>query len=266
VATFILLVLGAIFVLLPLVWLLYTSFQKSQNAAAIPPHWFARPTAGNFSSTLSGAFGHSLINSAIVAGGSTAIALLLGVPAGYAMARASVPGGRLFNAWFILAYVAPPVVFIVPLYVIYEHIGLLDTYQGLIAAYETGLLPFTIWLMRVYFADIPRELDEAAWLDGCSRLRALWRVVLPSAWPAVTTVGLLVALASWGEFFTAVIITGPRTQTAPVAIQAYVGSANMASDWGQLAACGLMVVVPAVAATVVVQRGLLRGVTSGMAR
>jgi multiple sugar transport system permease protein len=185
------------------------------------------------------------------------------VPAGYALARAKVPGSRLINSWFILAYVAPPVVFIVPLYVIYQHLNLLNTYQGLILAYETGLLPFTIWLMRVYFSDVPRDLDEAAWIDGCSKLTALWRVVLPTAWPGVTTVGLLVALASWGEYFAAVILTGPQTQTAPVGIESYVGSTSFSADWGGLAAAALIVVVPALAATVAVQRGLISGVTRG---
>jgi ABC-type glycerol-3-phosphate transport system permease component len=261
--TVLLLILGALFVLLPLFWLLFTAFQQPINAQAIPPHWLARPTLQNFHATVGGSFGHSLLNSAIVAFGSTAIALVLGVPAGYALARSKVPGARFINAWFILAYVAPPVVFIVPLYVIYQHFNLLDTYQGLIIAYETGLLPFTIWLMRVYFSDVPRDLDEAAWIDGCSKLRALWRVVLPCAWPGVTTVGLLVALASWGEYFAAVILTGPRTQTAPVGINSYLGGMSMSSNWGYLAASALMVVVPALAATIAVQRGLIRGIAHG---
>jgi multiple sugar transport system permease protein len=258
-----LLILGALFVLLPLFWLVFTAFQQPINVQAIPPHWLARPTLQNFGATIGGTFGRNLVNSVIVALASTAVALILGVPAGYALARSKVPGGRLINAWFILAYVAPPVVFIVPLYVIYGHLNLLDTYQGLVLAYETGLLPFTIWLMRVYFTDVPRELDEAAWIDGCSKLRALWRVVLPCAWPGVTTVGLLVALASWGEYFGAVILTGPRTQTAPVGIVSYLGGTSMGSNWGYLAASALMVVVPALAGTIAVQRGLIRGITRG---
>lgn len=261
--TVVLLILGALFVLLPLFWMLFTAFQQPANSQAIPPHWLARPTVKNFSATFSGTYAHNLVNSAIVALGSTAVALGLGVPAGYALARAKVPGSRLINSWFILAYVAPPVVFIVPLYVIYQHLNLLNTYQGLILAYETGLLPFTIWLMRVYFSDVPRDLDEAAWIDGCSKLTALWRVVLPTAWPGVTTVGLLVALASWGEYFAAVILTGPQTQTAPVGIESYVGSTSFSADWGGLAAAALIVVVPALAATVAVQRGLISGVTRG---
>ena len=113
--------------------------------------------------------------------------------------RPTSPGARFINGWFILVYILPPAIFLLPLYVIYLHIGLLNTYPGLILAYLTGLLPFTVWLMRLYFMDVPRELDEAAWIDGCSRLGTLWRVVLPMVWPGLTTVGLLIALGSLGR-------------------------------------------------------------------
>jgi multiple sugar transport system permease protein len=261
VVTFVLLGLGAIFVLLPLFWLLSTAFKTSTAAFALPPKYITPPTVASFRQILSGQFSHYVLNSAIVAVGSTVVALVLGVPAGYAFARAPVKGAKIFNTWFVVAYVAPPVVFIIPLYIMYQHLHLLDTYQGLILAYETGLLPFTIWLMRVYFTDIPRELDEAAWIDGCSKLRALWKVVLPTVWPGLTTVGLLVGLASWGEYFGALILTGPHTETAPVAVEGYIGTTF--ANWNELAAAGVVLVVPALLATIVVQRGFVRGLTFG---
>src|SRR6202161_3822975 len=235
--TFLLLIIAAVFVLLPLFWLLSTAFKTPQAAFALPPRWISRPTTSNFSTLLTGQFGHAVLNSVIVAVASTAVALLLGIPAGYSFARAPMRGGRAINAWFILAYVAPPAIFIIPLYIIYQHLNLLDTYPGLILAYETGLLPFTVWLMRVYFAEVPRELDEAAWIDGCSKMRALWRVVLPTVWPGLATVGLLVALASWGEYFGALILTGPHTETAPVAVEGYIGTTF--ANWNELVAAGV---------------------------
>jgi multiple sugar transport system permease protein len=261
VVTYLLLIIGAVFVLLPLFWLLSTAFKTPAAAFALPPKWISKPTTSNFTTLLTGQFGHSVLNSLIVAAASTAVALLLGIPAGYSFARAPVRGARIINGWFILAYVAPPAVFIIPLYIIYQHLSLLDTYWGLVLAYETGLLPFTVWLMRVYFAEVPRELDEAAWIDGCSKMRALWRVVLPTVWPGVSTVGLLVGLASWGEYFGAAILTGPRTQTAPVAVYSFVGT--LTSNWSELAAAGLIVVVPALIATIAVQRGFVSGLTFG---
>ncbi|HEY5353883.1 MAG TPA: carbohydrate ABC transporter permease [Streptosporangiaceae bacterium] len=118
-----------------------------------------------------------------------------------------------------------------------------------------------MWLMRVYFTEVPRELDEAAWIDGCSKMRALWKVVLPTVWPGLTTVGLLVGLASWGEYFGALILTGPRTETAPVAVEGYIGTTF--ANWNELAAAGVVLVVPALLATIVVQRGFVRGLTFG---
>jgi multiple sugar transport system permease protein len=261
VVTYVLLIIGAVFVLLPLIWLLSTAFKTPSAAFALPPKWISKPTTSNFTTLLTGQFGHSVLNSVIVAAASTAVALLLGIPAGYSFARAPVRGARIINSWFILAYVAPPAVFIIPLYIIYQHLSLLDTYWGLVLAYLTGLLPFTVWLMRVYFAEVPRELDEAAWIDGCSKMRALWQVVLPTVWPGVSTVGLLVGLASWGEYFGAAILTGPRTQTAPVAVYSFVGT--LTSNWSELAAAGLIVVVPALIATIAVQRGFVSGLTFG---
>jgi multiple sugar transport system permease protein len=256
-----LLVLGAIFILLPLFWMLSTAFKQPDDAFAVPPHWLSTPTMDNFRGLLDGPFRRYVLNSLLVSVITTVIALLFGIPAGYAFARAKIPGGRLINAWFILAYVIPPVIFIIPLYIIYQHADLLDSYTGLILAYETGILPFTVWLMRAYMAEVPRELDEAAWMDGCSKLGALVRVVLPTVLPGITTVGLMVGLSAWGEYFGAVILTGPRTQTAPVAVNSYVGL--LSSDWSKLAAAGVVVIVPALLATVFVQRGFARGLSFG---
>jgi multiple sugar transport system permease protein len=257
----VLLGLGAVFILLPLVWMLSTAFKQPQDAFAVPPHWLSKPTGSNFSDLLTGEFRKYVLNSLLVSVVTTVIALAFGIPAGYAFARTRIRGGKFIQAWFVLAYVIPPVIFIIPLYIIYQHVHLLDSYTGLVLAYETGILPFTVWLMRAYMSEVPKELDEAAWIDGCSKLGALWRVVLPTVLPGITTVGLMVGLSAWGEYFGAVILTGPKTQTAPVAVNSYVGL--LSSDWSKLAAAGVVVIVPALLATVFVQRGFARGLSFG---
>jgi ABC-type glycerol-3-phosphate transport system permease component len=190
----VLLGLGAVFILLPLVWMLSTAFKQPDDAFAVPPHWLSKPTGANFSELLTGEFRKYVLNSLLVSVMTTVIALAFGIPAGYAFARTRIRGGKFIQAWFVLAYVIPPVIFIIPLYIIYQHAHLLDSYTGLVLAYETGILPFTVWLMRAYMSEVPRELDEAAWIDGCSKLGALWRVVLPTVLPGITTVGLMVGL------------------------------------------------------------------------
>ncbi len=167
----------------------------------------------------------------------------------------------MITGWLVASYITPAVVFIIPMYIIFSRLGLLNNYVGLVLAYETGLLPFTIWMMRSYFSDIPRELDEAAWVDGCSKLRAFLTVIMPVAWPGVSTVAILVALASWGEYFGALILSGPSTMTAPVAIFSFVGI--LTANWSAMAAGGVLVVLPMFVATMFVQRGLIRGLTVG---
>jgi multiple sugar transport system permease protein len=255
---FFLILLGAAaFIILPLFWLLSTAFKPAAQAFALPPDFTSAPTLANFTTLFQGPFRPDLEHSAIQTLFTTFIALALGVPAGYAFARARIPGSRFINTWFVLVYIVPPVIFLLPLYIIYLHLGLLNTYPGLILAYETGLLPFTIWLMRIYFADVPRELDEAAWMDGCSKLGTLWRVILPMVWPGLTTVGLLVALSAWGEYFGALILTGQQTETAPVAVADYATS-QFFTQWGVMAAAGIVVAVPALIATFFVRRGFAR--------
>jgi multiple sugar transport system permease protein len=254
---FFLLVLLAVFIILPLFWLISTAFRPAAVAFQIPPDFSTMPTVSNFATLFAGPFLPDLEHSAIQTACTTLIALTLGVPAGYAFARAKVPGAKFINGYMVLVYILPPVIFLIPLYVVYLHIGLLDTFPGLILAYLTGLLPFTIWLMRLYFADVPRELDEAAWIDGASKLGALWRVVLPMVWPGLTTVGVLVALSAWGEYFGALILTGAHTQTAPVAVAAQAQDFNFA-NWGAMAAGGLLVALPALVGVFFVRHGFAR--------
>jgi multiple sugar transport system permease protein len=262
VITVVLLSLGALYVLLPILWLLSTALRRPTDAFSIPPAFLAPLTLSNFQhlfqSEFLGDLGHSLILTTL----STVVALVAGVPGGYAFARARFPGQRLITAWLIGAYITPALVFMVPLYVLYQQLGLSGSYVSMMLFYETGLLPFTVFLMRSYFVDVPRELDEAGIIDGCTRFQAFWRVVLPVALPGVAAVTILVAIAAWGEYFGALIFSNESTVTAPVAIQQYIGLES--TDWSTMAAGGLCVVIPVVLLTAVVQRGFVRGLSGGM--
>ena len=260
-ASHIVLLLFLGFVLLPVIWVALTAFKGPKDAYATPPTLTFHPTLLNFHVLFQSQFMADLGHSAILMVLSTAVALLLGVPAGYSLARANFRGKRFMTAWLVIAYVTPVIVFIIPLYVEYLRIGISGSYLALVLAYEIGLLPFTIFMMRSYFADLPVQLEEAAMIDGCNRSRAFRLVVLPVMWPAVVTVGILVAIASWGEYFVALVLTNQNTTTAPVAIYTYVGIES--SDWGAMAAGSLLVVLPVLILAVFVQRGLIRGLTSG---
>ncbi|MCU1489060.1 MAG: binding-protein-dependent transport system inner rane protein [Acidimicrobiaceae bacterium] len=261
--TLLALILGAAFILLPIFWLVDTAFKPVQLAFLIPPHFLYRPTLGNFQSLISGQdsqYVADMLHSVIIMLVSVGIALVLGTPAGYSLARSRFRGSGAITGWLIVAYIVPALVYIVPLYAIYQKFNISGSYLAVILYYETFELPFVVFMMRSYFADVPVTLDEAARVDGATRFQAFRKVLLPLVLPGLSTVTILAAITSWGEYFGALIFTGPSTTTAPVALQNYVGLET--ANWSTLAAAALFLVVPVLALTGVAQRGYLRTVTS----
>jgi ABC-type glycerol-3-phosphate transport system permease component len=264
------LVAGALFALLPLAWIAVTAFQPLADAFRMPPVFIFRPTLANFTALYRGQsavvvpFLVDLGHSAVVLISSTVIALGLGVPAGYALARSRFRGRRAVTTGLVAVYVTPAVLYIVPLYFIYTRLHVIFTYPSLVLFYETFELPLTIFFMRSYFADVPAELEDAARVDGCSRWHAFRRVVLPTVRPGLATVAMLVAVSSWGEYFAASVLTTTSTQTAPVAIQTYTGLDT--SNWSVLAAATLVLIAPVLALTMFLLRGFSRRFTSLSAR
>jgi multiple sugar transport system permease protein len=255
------LTLGLVWVFLPFLWLLSTAFKNQADAFALPPKLVFQPTLEAFRQLFSGPFAHATMNSVILTVTATGIALLLGVPAGYGLAiaksRLTVGSGYLLLA----AYVMPGIVYVIPMFIIFLNVGLVNTYVGIVLAYETFLLPLTAWLMRSYFLDVPPDLEAAALIDGCTRFQAFRKVILPTALPGITTVGLLAAIAAWGEYFATLIIGGSDTYNANVALAGLVS--GYSSSFGQLTAGALFITVPILVVTLVAQRGLLRGLTAG---
>ncbi len=256
-----LLIVGLIATLFPFVWLVSTAFKKPIDAFALPPTLIFEPTLANFERLLDGPFLGSLANSFIVTTLATVLSLALGVPAGYAMAQGSFRGRRLLGMWLIIARLAPPVVYIIPMYLGFRALGLLNTHTGLSLAYLTFTLPFVVWTMSGYFADIPSELVDAARIDGCSRWGAFIRVVVPISMPGIVSVAVLTAIFAWGEYFFPLILGGSATMTAPVSIVALVGV--QARDWSAMAAAGLLVIAPVFILSLVVQSRVARGMLAG---
>jgi multiple sugar transport system permease protein len=256
-----LIVIGLILVFIPYAWILLTAFKRPVDANAIPPKIFSPFTLANFQRLFASDFPGSVWSSVIITFLGTVPTLLIGVPAGYALSRGRFRLGKFLGGWLLMSRVIPGVVFILPMYLFFHQLSLVNTYPGLMLAYMAGLLPFTIWLMAGYFADIPEDLEEAARVDGCSRFQAFLRIDLPLAVPGIVTVGLLVAIGAWNEYFGALILGGPDTNPATVGIMTYVGETSL--NWGVVAAGTLVLVLPILILTLVLQRGLLRGLTAG---
>jgi multiple sugar transport system permease protein len=257
-AAIVILTLGLAFVFLPFLWLVSTAFKTQVDAFALPPKLVFQPTLDNFSILFTGTFVRYEVNSIVIAVLATGIALALGIPAGWALSLGG-RGASFMGAWLLATYLIPGIVFIVPMFLMFSQVGLTNTYLGIVLGYETGLLPFTVWMMRSYFADLPVELEDAARVDGASRLQALIRVILPISLTGISTVALLVAVGAWSEYFGTLILGGSSTFTATVGINTLINSVQ--NDFGHLAAAVLFIVVPILLATIVAQRGLLRGLT-----
>jgi multiple sugar transport system permease protein len=264
VVTFALLAIGLFLTLFPLYWLVSTAFKHPIDAFAIPPTWIFEPTLANFEKLLSGPFLDTYWNSIILTVTSTVVSLVLGIPAGFALSRTEFRGRRQVGGYLIVTRLAPPVVFIIPMFAAFLLTGLVDSYFGLTLAYLTFTLPFVAWLMSGYFADLQNEIWDAALVDGCSHFGALRHVALPLALPGITTVTILVAIMAFEQYFFPLILGGPTTTPATVSVISFIGVENL--SWSQMAAAGVMLVVPVFVLSVVGQRGLIRGLTAGAVR
>jgi multiple sugar transport system permease protein len=255
------LLVGLLVAMVPYLWIVLTSVKRQVDATAIPPKIISPLSFKSWEDLLAGPFVGSLGSSVIITVATTVATLVIGVPAGYAFARGHFAGRRLLGGWLLFSRMVPPVIFIIPLFLFFNQLRLINTYLGLMLAYMTGLLPFTVWMCASYFEDIPLEIEEAARVDGASRGRAFLTVVLPLAIPGVLTVGVLIAIAAWSEYFIPFLLAGVGTTPATVALVNTVGADVI--DWGQMAAASLTLVIPVAVLTLFAQRGMLRGLSAG---
>ena len=257
-----LVILAVILSLAPLVYLFITSFKEPNLTFSLPPVWIFTPTLQNYREVLAGGqFEKYFVNSLVVALSTTAIALFLGGLAAYGFSRFRFRGAFWLRMSALIPQMLPPITIIVPLYVLFNGLKLLDTRWALIISYLTFTIPLAIWMMIGFFDDVPIELEEAAMIDGCTRLGALIRVSLPLVAPGLAATAILAFLYCWNEFLYAVILTGREARTLPVTITSFM--TNKAILWGRIAASGSMVLVPVLAFALLAQRYLVRGLSRG---
>lgn len=207
-------------------------------------------------------FGRQLLNSLVVSVATSVVGLVLSTTAGYALSRWDFPGrDRGMNA-FLVTQMFPGVVMAIPLYILLDEMGLLDSLSGLVLVYATTSVPFSVWTLKGYFDTIPRALEEAARLDGATRLQTFWWIVLPLARPALAVTGLFSFMTAWNEFILAATFLGdPRSFTLPVVLQRYVS--DYGTEWGHFAAGAIVVSVPVMALFFALQRHFVEGLTAG---
>jgi multiple sugar transport system permease protein len=254
-----------VFLVFPLAWLVSTAFKGPREIARIHPHWIPRsPTLRNFSD----AFGlqpilHSAGNSLLVAVCASAVTVLLAAPAAYAVARNRNAVSRGTLGWVLLSQIFPFILVVIPLFMVLIKLRLINSLTGLILVYVVWNMPFALWMLRSYVRAVPLALEEAAAVDGASRLRILVSVVFPLLAPGVVATALFAFINSWNEFFFAlVLLKTPDKMTLPLVLIRFIGADGVAS-LGPLAAASVLATVPSLLFFAFIQRRLTSGLLGG---
>jgi multiple sugar transport system permease protein len=261
VLTWTLLGVALVFFVGPVVWIALTSFKSQGEVFTYPPVFWPEDVDLRFyRAVLDGIGGKALKDSLIIATASTVLALAVSVPTAYSISRFAV-GGQHLAMWILSVRMFPPVVSAIPFFLLFRKLDLLDTHLALIIAYLTFNVPFIVWLVKGFFDDLPRDLEEAALVDGATRWKAFVGVALPLAVPGVVTAGLLAFMFAWNEFLLALFLTRSEVRTLPVGLSSLVGGHEIL--WGQIGALAVMAIVPVIVLALVLQRYVVRGLTLG---
>jgi len=250
-----------IVLLSPFLWLLQMSFKANDLILQFPPPLIFKPTLEHYISLLRGAFAASFGNSLMSASFSTALALLLGVPAAYALSQWAGRDKHALSFAILVTRMAPPIAFTIPFFLFYRWIGLLDTVTGLVLVYTSFNLPLVVWMMQPFFETVPSSLEEAALVDGASTRTVFLEIVLPMVTPGIAATAILCFLYAWNDFFFALILTRNNARTAPVAVVNFMNYEGW--EWGKIAAGGSLVMAPVLIFSLAVRRYLVSGLTAG---
>jgi multiple sugar transport system permease protein len=252
-----------VFFLGPFFWILTTSLKGNEDYFTFPPVWVpAEPSLKHYASLFtrsSGAryFTNSLVTSTL----SMVAALVVSLPTAYSIARFRF-GGGLLSAFLLVLRMLPAIALIIPIYISYKLLGLTNSYLGLVIIYTVVYIPFAVWLLVGFLRDFPVEIEEAAMIDGCSRLRALVRVVVPIIAPGLAVVALFAFIATWNEFLFAIVLTGIETKTMMVLVTSFTtGGTDM--FYGEASASVVLGVLPAFVVAFILQRYLVKGLALG---
>jgi multiple sugar transport system permease protein len=298
-----------VFFLFPLFWMLITSIKPRSEVTLLPPRYFPfldfQPVLDNYDSVFTKAselgtitasaterateisdFPGRLLNSVIIAGGATVLAVILGTLAAYAFSRFRVPGESDLLFFILSTRMLPPIVVLIPIFLMFtqpfaflapladssglpvlkglSELSLRESYLGIMLLYITVGLPFVVWMMKGFFDEIPKEYEEAAMIDGYSRIEAIWKIVIPEALPAMFATAVFVLITAWNEFVFVQILNPSRATTVPPFLYAIIGYGQI--EWGRMAATSVVFLLPVVVFTFAVRNHLLRGVTFGAVR
>lgn len=249
---------------LPVLWIMATAFKPPAEAAGLAL-WF-RPTLSNLFASFGVPYllGSRLLNSVLVTAGTLAIAIPVSTMAAYAFSRFRFPGGSAAPLVLLATQFLPPVIIVIPLFIVFRNLGMLDTRLALVIANLSFVVPYATWMIKGFFDGLPVDMEEAAQIDGASRLMALWSVVVPVAVPGIATAAIFSFVVSWNEFFYALVLTRDHAVTLPVALMS--ARSEQGDAWEIMATMGLFIIAPMLVISRYVQRYFVAGLVSGAVR
>ena len=257
----VLLIIFLLFEIFPIFWIITNSFKDYKDIAFYPPKFIYNPSLENYKSAIQRSnFLYNIRDSAIVSISSVLIAVLFGSMAAYGIARLKV-GGTGLLLFIISSRMLPIIVLILPLYIVFTKLKLIDTYYSLIISYTTFLLSFVIWQMISFLKEVPKEIEEAAIIDGCNYWQIFFRIILPISKPGLVAVAIFSFLGAWNDYLFAAILTGSKVQTAPVAASLFI--IDRFIPWGPMAAASTMTLLPAFILILIVQKQMVKGLAMG---
>jgi multiple sugar transport system permease protein len=250
------------FTLFPFYWMVTSSLKDQSDLLASPPVWLFTPTLDHYREIFEDPkIISSVMHSLIIATSTTLLAIVLGAPAAYALARFEFRGKSDLWFWFISNRMISPIVLALPVYLLAQTLGLLDTHLVLILIYLTFNLPIVVWICTDQFRSIPSELEQAARLDGASQFLIFWRIYLPLGVPGIAVSAIFSFIFSWNELLYALVLTRRAVQTAPVAATSFMSGYEL--PWGKIMATGTVIVLPVTIFALLVSRHMVRGLTMG---
>ncbi len=249
----------ALVVLFPFLWMLSSSFKTQVDIIAWPPKLVFTPTLQNYHKVFAEQdFLKYFLNSTIVGGTAVGLSLLLGLPAAYSIARFRQ---KRLAVFILLARLMPGISFLMPWYIVFSRLDLMDSYTALILSHMLIALPIVVWIMSTYFSTIPPEMEESAMVDGATRQYAFWAIILPLSGPGIITATTLSFIFSWNNFMFSQVLSMEKTKTLPIAVYNFLSYAEV--DWGGVMAAAVAIMTPAIILTMIFQKYVVKGLTMG---
>jgi multiple sugar transport system permease protein len=248
--------------LLPMIWIIVTSFKSYAQTFAVPPIWIFIPTLENYEDIFFNRhFLTYLVNSTIVASLSTLFSLMVSVPMSYALARFRFRRSKDLSFWVLSIRMFPPIVAVIPMFIMFQMLGLIGSLLSLIVAYLMMNIPLSVWMLRGFFEGVPPEIEESAMVDGCSRMQAFLHTMIPLTSQGLAATAILCFVFSWNEFIFALLFTTMETRTLPVSVTQFIQLRGV--NWGPMCAASVCISIPVIIFAVAVQKYLIRGLTLG---